>query len=342
MEESPPQSSIPPWVKKFVPIIVSILILYYYFHDQDWNKLAEAAGKANLIIAVLAILIPQLIFWFCEVLITDRHMTWFHGPFDWRSFTWVRGAIYFLILVNPALGGGGVYIYLQRKTKMTWSKLMGIALFRFGLTIWGITILLIPATLLMHYYGMAEKAKINMWVWWAFLIFGVVWCIEAWIVWHYNKDFGLSKIVVRDRNSEFWTAFRTATKRQWYLTWAIGVPPFLFMLIGFYFLTRAFDINVPFLHFIVVAPLAMAIMDAPIAFAGFGTTTLAWVLFFGEYGSTGNIAACSLFLPFARASIRALIGVVSLKPAIGDISDLSSVRASDEEPTTSSAENEKT
>lgn len=316
-------SRIPTWAKKVIPILVSVLILYYYFHDQDWQELWAAATRAHLILAVLAIVIPQLLFWFLDVLLTERHMVWFHEPFPLRTFFWVRGAIYILMMVNPSLGGGGILLYLKRKTQVTWTKLWGIALFRFGLAMWGMCLFLIPITLAMHHYGLAEKAKINMVVWWGFLIFGFAWMVEAWIFWHHKKRFGLSKVVARNPDSEFWTAFRLATRRRWLLTWVMVIPPFLLMLVGWYFLARAFEVKVPFLQFMVVSPLVMLIIDLPIAFGGFGTATLAWVTFFGDYGSTEDLAALTLFLPFTRSICRALIGLVSLRPALRDISTLS-------------------
>jgi len=89
------------------------------------------------------------------------------------------------------------------------------------------------------------------------------------------------------------------------------------------FLALAFEVKVPFLQFMVFSPLVMLITDLPIAFAGFGTATLAWVIFFRDYGSTEDLAALTLFLPFTRSVCRALIGLVSLRPAFQDISTLS-------------------
>lgn len=313
---------IPVWVKRVIPILVSVLILYYYFHNQDWPKLLAAAQRAHLTLAVLAIGIPQLVFWFFEVLITERHIVWFHGPFQFKTFFWVRGAIYLLTMVSPSVGGGGVLVYLWRKVRITWTKLWGIVLFRFGLTMWGISVLLIPTTLAMHYYGLSEKARTNMWIWWGILIFGLAWMVEAWFYWHHKKRFGLSQVIARNPEREFWTAFRIATRKQWLLTWAMGIPPFILYLIGVYFLSLAFEVKVPFLEFMVFSPLVMAIADIPIAFSGFGTTTMAFVIFFGDYGSAESIAALTLFLPFARATFRALIGLVSLRPALQDINTL--------------------
>jgi len=284
----------------------------------------EAASKADLTTALLGVFIPQLLYWFFEVLITERHVTWFHGPFDWRKYIWVRGALYILMLITNTLGSGGIFLYLQRKTRMTWSRLLGIMLFRYGLTLWGLGIFFIPATWALHYYGIAQKAKINLWAWWGLLIFGVLFLIIAWSFWFRKYDFGrLNRLIVRNRESEFWTAFRTATRKQWLLTWAMALPPLWVTFLGCYFLTHAFGVEVPFIEFMVVSPLALLVMDLPIAFSGFGTATLAWVIFFGDYGTAEEIAALTLFYPFVRAACRALFGIISLKPAIKDISMLS-------------------
>jgi len=318
---------VPPWAQKVLPLLVSGLILYYYFHDQDWAALWAATRRAHLGIAVAALVLPQVCFWVFDVYITVRTMVWFHGPFPLKNYFWVRGAIYILQIVNYGLSGGGVLLYLQRRGRISWRKLFGILLFRFGLAIWATVLFLIPATLAMQYFGLAEQAKINLWVWWAVLIFGLVWMVEAWFVWHHHMHFGISKLVVRDRESEFWTAFRLATRGQWLWTGFLSLAPLLFFLLGYYALTRAFDVQVPFWLFMVVSPLAMLIVDLPIAFSGFGTTTLAWMTFFGDYGSEENLAALSLFLPVATALCRALIGLLSLRPAMADLATLSSSRS---------------
>ncbi len=313
---------IPGWLKTTLAIAVSTGILYYYFADQDWDKLYQATMNANLPLAILAVLIPQLIFWFFEVFITERHFKWFHGPFPWRIYSWVRGAMYFLILVNPAIAGGGILLYLQRKTGVSWQKLMGIMLFRVGLSLWGFTIILIPATLLMHYYGIFEKSKLNPYIWWGVLLFGLVAFIDGWIGWHHGKFYSVGRLIVRDKTSEFWTAFRLATRKQWLLTIFWNVIPVLMMVGGFWFFALAFDVRIPILHYVTTSLLVMLIADLPIAFAGFGTTTMAWMFFYGDFGSPENIASLTILLPFTRVSARALIGLTTLKPALHDISTL--------------------
>jgi len=317
-----------PWtlafVKRAVPVLVSALILYHYFHDQDWEAILLACSRANLLLAVLAVFIPQVVFWLFEALIYERHIRWFHAPFPIREFFWVRGAIYILQFVNTALGGGGLLLYLQRKARISWRKLLGILLFRTGITLWGVGFVMVPATLAMHYYGLDDKVRINMYAWWfVLLVPGVLWFIANWLFWFHGIDIGgLGRLIVRDRGSEFWTAFAASSPRQWVYTFGMTLPPFILTIVGFYFLNLAFDIRVPFWEFMVAGPLALLIMDLPIAFAGFGTATVAWMTFFGDYGSEQDMAALTLFLPFGRAAARSIIGLVSLRPALKDVGSL--------------------
>jgi len=313
---------IPGWIKKVVPFLVSAFILYYYFADQDWAELRNATRHVNIPLAFFAVIIPQLIFWCFEVLITERHFTWYYKPFPWRSYIWARGAMYLLMMINTTLGGGGIVLYLQRKTRISWSRLMGIGLFRLGLTFWAIQVLMIPATLAMHHYGVTEKVNVNMWIWWGVLITSMVWLVTSWLMWHHGIKTGFEKFIVRDPSTELWAAFRRSTRGQWLLTGLMGVTPVFIYLVGFWVLAVAFDIRVPFLEYIVVAPLVFLIIDMPVAFAGFGTTTMAWFFFFGDYGDKTTIAGFTLFLPVARVAVRAVIGGVSLPFALDDIGGL--------------------
>jgi len=311
-----------------VPVIGSVAILYYYFHDQDWEKFMEVCVKADLWLAIAAIFIPQFFFWFMGTVITERTIKWFHGPFPFWDYFWVRGALYILMFINPALGGGGRLLYEQRKAEITWVKLLGIYLFRGGVVAWGMGIILIPATYAMTYYGLDENIKINMNIWWGVLLSGPPGMILTWAFWRYKLDpIGLGKLITPDTEHEFWTAFREASTWQWFLTNAMLIPPIIFMWVGFYFLNLAFDVNVPFLEFIVVIPIAMLVMDLPIFLGGLGGVTLAWITYFSGHGSPDNIAALTLFLPVCRAVRRSMIGVISLSPAMKEINSLTSANA---------------
>lgn len=319
-------------LQRVLPVVVSGAILYYYFHALDWVSLKRVASEANLPLAIAAILIPQLLVWILGALVIQRSLVWFHGPFPLVPFIWIRGSAYILMFINTALGGGGLVLYQQRRGNISWRKLAGVILFRLGLGLWGICMFMIPVTLAVHALGLEDRIKLDLGIWWGVLIGGLVWLIDAWFYWHHDIKLGISQFVVRDRTSEFWSAFQNSTPRHWFVMWGLGLPQIASMVIGYHVLNRAFGIDAPLAESIVVIPLVMLIMDLPIAFAGFGTATLAWTTFFSGYASVEQIAALTLVLPIVRMLCRATIGVVSLRPAMADIREL--IEASGPAPST--------
>jgi hypothetical protein len=317
--------------RRVLPAVISVAILVYYFRNQEWEKLLQSTENANIWLAVLAILIPQLIFWYVEAMAVHKSFEWFHGPFPFWDYFWVKGTGYILLFINTALGASGILIYQKVKADISMERFLGILLFRSAMLMWGVCIASIPFTLALHYYGHAGLFGNWIYAWWALLIFGAYWFIEAWIVWHYKKSFGIAAIIANQRENDFWTAFHNSKPKHWIYMWAMMFPPFFITLIGYYFVTIAFNVDVPFFYFIVVIPMAIAIMDLPIAFAGFGTATIAWNAFFGDYGTAADIAALTLFIPICRTGVRILMGIISIKPAADEIGTLMDARKQSEQ-----------
>lgn len=311
-------------VRGLIPPAVSAAILYYFLRDQDWVALGQAAMRANLALAIPAIIIPQLVSWVLGTVVVERTFRWFHAPFPWLTYFWVRGAGYILSFVNTALGAGGLMLYQQRRARIGWSKLWGIVLFRVGLGLWGIVLVMIPCTLLMQQEGLGARTGLDLDIWWAVLAFGAAWLAEAWLHFHHGIELGFSRRIEGRRGLEFWTAFRTSTPRHWVLMWLYVLPQYFSMVIGYYFLNLAFGIDAPFVETLVSMPFAFLIMELPIAFSGFGTATLAWTTFFGSYGDPNDIAALTLALPSGRLLTRAAIGALSLGPGMRELSRMAS------------------
>lgn len=300
------------WLRTGIPITISGCILWYYLYNQDWRKIVDVAHTINLTFAFLAILIPQVIIWCADTLITKIHFTWYHKPFPWKDYFWSRGALYLMLLINTALGSISIVYYLHRKTRIRWRQLTGLLFFRGLLTTWSIALMMIPSTLLMQYWGLTEKLNVNPYVLWMVLLLACAWLVAAWLTWHHN----INLFRLPNLEGEYWTAFRNSTRAQWLITFIIGGVPIFLLLTGFWVLAITFGIRIPFIEFIIAAPLMYAISELPIAFAGFGTTTMAWFLFFGDYGNDAAITSFTIFLPIARLSARAIIGTISLPLAL--------------------------
>ncbi len=328
------KKGIPSWLKTTLAIVMSAAILFYYFKDVDWRKFVDTLMAANLWMAFFAVLLPQLVMWLFGVYQNDRTFTWFHKPFAWIEYTWVKGALYLIMMINTGLGGAGNAIYLQQKTQITWTKIIAMFFFRGSVQLAAVGLCLIPLTIGMHLVGVFEKTPINPVIWWSLLIGGQLLFWDGWFYFLHNKPIGLSRFWfqndeantsntlsnIRNKYHPFWQTYRTAEKRQWLwmMVWAPVVP--LSVIVGYWFLIKAFNVEIPMMLFVVTILLVALLQDIPIAFAGFGSTTVAWTMFYGDYMSLETIAGLTLVLPLLRLMVRAAIGVISIRPAISDIS----------------------
>lgn len=310
------KNRIPNWLKTSMVIAISVAILYYYFKDIDRTALLTSIREANLWLAISALIVAQLSFWIFDVITTERHFAWYHGPFSWREYFWVRGAFYLLMMLNTSLGQGGIFLYLQQNTKMPWIKYSGLIFFRSALQLGVIAVLIIPISFALHYFNIFEASKLNPYLWWGIILGGSVALLDGYLFFVKKTTIGLSRWVVWNREHDFWLCFNQSTTMQWIWTMVWGAIPTIVMVICFWFYAIAFNVHVPFILFSVTFLLVIMISDAPISFAGFGTTTMAWMLFYQDYGSIEAIASLSLFQPFARTAIRAVIGLISIKPAM--------------------------
>lgn len=329
------KKGIPSWLKTVSAILISIGILIFYFKDIDWEKFIEAIAKANWWMAILAVIIPQLVFWLFNVYQTERCFVWFHKPLDWKSLMWVRGAMSLIMMINTGLGTAGNFLYLQQQTQVSWTKLVAITFFRACVQLAAIAIILALLTIGMHWADVFKATPLNPWIWWAILLLGISAFVDGWFYFLKGRALGLSRYfftrnnnkigilnMIRNPDSELWEVFRLAKKSHWILLmlWA-NIPVFV-MIAGYWYFALAFNVEVPFILFTVTILLVGVIQDTPLAFAGFGSTTLAWSLFYADYATPEAIAGLSLCLPLIKLMVRFSIGVISIRPAISNVTKI--------------------
>ena len=333
VENSPRRrKGLPNWLKTTLAILVSIAILAFYLKDIDWPLFFLTIKEANLWLAFFSVLIPQLIFWLFSVYQMERTFTWFHKPFPWKEFMWVRGALYLVMMINTGVGGVGNVLYLQQKTRISWLRFIALSFFRASVQTAAIGLVLIPLTIGMHVVGVFENTPLNPVIWWTILIVGQLAFWDGWFYFLKGQAIGLSRYLFtegsrdglliggyRNKEHDFWFAFRQATQTQWLLLMIWAQIPVIALVFGYWYFAKAFNIEIPLLLFVVTMLLVNALQDLPVAFAGFGTTTMAWAMFYGDYASPEAIASLSLCLPLMRLFVRGGIGAISMRPAIEDV-----------------------
>lgn len=309
-------------LRKTVPFLVSAGILFYYFRGKDWPAVREALGQANLWLMVPARVLSLLIFWGFDAYITQRLLLWFDRPFRRRDIFWIRGALYLVMLVNVNISSGGMFLYLLRKTRLPLTKLLGIQLFRAGLSLWGFVVIFTATLVASHYAGLDIFGKIPWRTLVIILALGWFWLFHAWTFWQHGWRWWPINLLIR-RDHALWHAFAQARPAQWLKLALLAVPLIVSNLGGLYLCAWAFGIRIPPVEFVILVPLVLSISNLPIAFGGFGTTTLAWQLLFPTHASTQTYLAFTLAYPVVSCLTRAAIGLFSLKPAWAEWNRLS-------------------
>jgi len=306
-------------IKILVVIAISASILAYYFRGRDWHALLQAVEEANIYLACAGALIMVLNTWFFEVYLRGVHFTWFHGPFPWRDYFWMRGALYLVFLVNSQLSGAIRILYLVKKTQATFTFYAGVAFFRIILRAGALALLMIPLTWFVFELAVFKNSEWNRFYWTIFIIWNLGMLLDFYIAFRYKKFFGLSRFFFNKFEHPFFKPFQMATNYQWAWTMVVGFFPFFIFIGSYWMMAYAFNITIPVFYFMVSFLFVLLLSNLPISFGGFGTTTMAWMLFFGNYADEAALLSFTLFLPMARMVIHGLIGLLCLKPALADL-----------------------
>lgn len=306
-------------LKIFFAILISASILFYYLHGQDWHALLDAVEEANLYLACSAALVMVLNVWFFEVYLRGLHFTWFHGPFPWRDYFWMRGALYLVVLINGPLSGAARILYIVKKTQATFTLYAGIALFRIILRAGAIALLMVPLTWFVFDLPVFRESGLNRFYWTVFIIWNLGMMVDFYCAFRYEKFFGLSRFFHHKFDHAFFKPFQIASPYQWLWTMLVGFFPIFIFIAAYWLMAYAFNIIIPFFYFVVCLVFVLFLSNLPISFGGFGTTTMAWMLFFGNYADEAALLSFTLFLPMARLVLHGVIGLLCLKPALTDL-----------------------
>lgn len=303
------------YLRRILPLAVSAALIYYYFRNVDWHAIVAAGEHADIWLIIAGRALPVFAYWWLGAQLTQRMIGWFHKPVPLRDILWAKGALTLLLVINMVFSSGGFFIYLVRKAKIGPLKLFGIFLFQSSLLVFGCCVLFIPAALYISWHGLISSLPLSLPVLWLMLGLGLALFFFSWTYWRRGWRWGMLSMVM-PRRSELWHTFENADTLQWIKTFGYILFPNLMSFAGYYLCALAFDVHIPPEEFILIIPLVIVVSALPIAFGGFGTTTAAWIYFFPQYADKETYLAMTLIIPAMTLLSRALVGIISLKPAL--------------------------
>ncbi|HEV7555342.1 MAG TPA: hypothetical protein VGO00_07815 [Kofleriaceae bacterium] len=268
-------------LKRIWPWLAGLAILVAVATRMPMGAFRDALGKGpHLRLAIVEAAIAAL------VLCSDSWSSWvglvalrMRRPL--RDVFAVRGATYLLFLINYALGQGGFGYYLHRSGE-TVRRAAGAVLFLIGTNF--ATLLLLTAI------GMAVAGTtVDATLYWV-IVFGLV---------------GFAAYLAVIAIGPHWLARRPVLEPLFdaglgghALAVAGRIPHVTIVMLGHWVAMRAWGLDVPFVHGMLLMPAVAIATVLPISPAGLGTTQAAIVYFFADYGVglTSDDRAASVFV----------------------------------------------
>jgi hypothetical protein len=306
-------------MRRVAPIVLTAAVLALIARRIPMDRLVAALRDANYA-AFLAVMIPNTIVYFCwDTLILRTVLGWFHGDVPYRELLPVRAASYVVGFFNTNAGRGVLAAYLWRRLDAPFLELGGTVIF---LVLTEYTQLVLWAMLGMFGFrtdvrsGLLPIAAAVAVFWLAFF---------AYTRLHVTPGRAL-RWLVAPREWLVLRTFRRASALRYAEIVLLRAPMFLVSLGAHYYGAHAFGIHIPFGQMLTFLPVIFMVAALPVTVAHLGTTQAAWLLFFGGFASAPRLLAFSLVAHLTFAATRALLGLVWLPAAYGELAPALALR----------------
>ena len=292
------------WVKRLVPVVVSVgaLVWLFVFGGID----IDAVGAAMTWDIALLVIPALLAYGAISLLLEAKSILWLVEPapdgFDTWTAARIKSASYLLAVVNYALGIAALSILLQRRAALGLGASASVVLLISSVDL--IVVLLFAAV------G-ATSMALNIpdqreWIVTATIVAAVIFLGGAILL----RAPGSLGPLDRLRSLAIFDALRTTPLDRLLkvaLMRVIFAISFV-MISGVAFL--AFDIAPPLGHLVAGMMVVAVVAAMPIAVAGLGTSQWAVITVFGNLADANTLVALSLVLSAGMISLRVGIGLL--------------------------------
>ncbi|NUN15350.1 MAG: flippase-like domain-containing protein [Myxococcales bacterium] len=290
-------------------------LLVYLGLTYDLNKVWMELKKANI-----AVLLPiwglsaVLVF-----LIDSKSLTylfsWLNTPVTFRQILPIKGASYFLNIVNYNAAAGAIALLVKKRTGIPFLESASSMLFLNVIDLTVLTVLvgvglaLTPAGITPEMYSALFAVTA--------VILGIY--IGSLVYWNGGFDF---LILGKLRTWSIFSAFRRARLKHHFALFVVRTGYILVFAVIHYVSLHLFRVAVPFAELVIYNSILTLVGTIPISFAGLGTTQVVMVALYAAYGEAEQILAYSTSIIFVFVAARVLIGYWYLGAVSDDLRSL--------------------
>jgi len=285
-------------LQKAAAVLLTVAIFALILRRVPFPALAAALRDADHA-TFLALMIPNTLFYFAwDTLVLTVVIGWFHGAVAYRDLLPVRAASYVVGFFNTNLGRGAMAAYLSRRLQAPFLELGSTVIF---LVLTEYTQLVLWA--MLGLFGF--RAEVSRSLFAAAGGVAILWLGIRWLL--------------APRAWAIFRTFRLATPARYATIVLLRAPMFLVSLVVHYQAAHAFGIHIPFGTLLTFLPVIFMLAALPITVAHLGTTQAAWIFFFSQFAPVPRLLAFSLAAHLVFSSTRAILGVLWLPSAYGEL-----------------------
>jgi len=290
-----------PWIQNLAIYGLAFGIIYYLARDVPIDQLL-----ANFRLAHLWIFIPACVgsfaIWFVgETVLYSRLFTYFHSKTTFREMIWPNAAQYFLQLVNLAVAGSALVLFVHRRKAVPWLAAGMTLLFQAFIDL---QILLFFGLMA----GVADRYPLVLKYWFVpTALLALMWLVA----WFFSRGRPAWRPLrwVYDRPSL--VSFRQAGWAEYGKLAAIRAPIFAGQGVMLYFQMMGFGIAAPVAKVLSYTPIVLLLGGLPITPVGLGPLQAVLVSGFHAFATKANLLAMALSISFMNIIFRIPMGLSS-------------------------------
>jgi hypothetical protein len=316
------ESSIPPALKRFLPLLLTVLVFAVIFRQVPIERLGAALREADYQ-RFLVFMIPNTLVYFCwDTLILTAAIRWFHGPITFTAMLPARAVSYIVAFFNGNVAHGVLAGYLSRRLGQPFLLLGSTAIF---LVLTEYTHLVAWATIGLTAAG-SQTPRQLLWlppvvaIFWPLFLAYTRFNLRPWDLVLGHRSSG--RRLTHPGGVREWSilrTFRIAPLRRYVQMVLLRAPMFFASLCFHYFAAQAFGIHIPFAQLVAFLPVIFMIASLPVTVAHLGLTQAAWIHFFGAYAAPETLLAFSLAAHATFTVTRAMLGVAFTPVAYAEL-----------------------
>lgn len=296
-------------MRNLVAYAIAAAIVCYAARGVSWRQVVEVGSHTTLWLFVVASLGGFLCSFIGETVLYSRLFSYFHGPTGAFEVLPTMAAVYFLQIVNSYVASGAFVLFLHSRKRAPWMMggctLMFLAYVDTMLlaTLSLFAIVLVPTSPIrpgLNYLAGVLGAGCLIASFW--LLWGARLPTGTWLRWLYERPAMAS--------------FRQAQPSHYIKLFAIKFLIVLGAGLALYGQFLSFDIGVPLMQTLALAPFIVAIGNSPFSPGGIGTTQLVFTLAFARFAGKDDLFALSLAVTAFNFLVRIPMGLAMGAPLV--------------------------